>query len=328
MRHNHRQYGSILPVVLVILSIISLLIAGVISLMAEQTDTIKRRQIELMALTELHNTFEILQYSLLTRPYNYAGMVTELTITRTDNPFLPLPPISGTEIHFDNTLYVGWGQTCFAIQNADSLLNLNYIPDKRLNQLLTQLEIAAEEREMLINQLNQYKQFIPPITTQNPLTSLTQLNRLAAWEDSGLLEDARFYDAVTTAGRNLFNINSSPGPVLQAYTGFSDETITQLIAARPFLSARQLYAMTGRDFPVAVENIKYMASDYFRIRLYHPDLSYYKELLISFSPKEEDGHPWLIESALRLPAAGAPDLDTARETGLAFFDPAYLELDD
>ncbi len=328
MHHNHKQHGSILPVVLVILSIISLLIIGVISLMTEQTDTIKRRQTELMALTELHNTFEILQYSLLTRPYNYAGMVTDLSITRTDNPFLPLPPISGTEIHFDNTLYAGWGRGCFAIQNADSLLNLNYIPDKRLNQLLIQLEIAAEQREVLISQLNQYKQFVPPITTQNPLTSLTQLSRLPAWEDSGLLEDRRFYDAVTTAGRNLFNINSSPGLVLQTYTGFSDETITQLIAARPFTSELPLYRMTTPNFPVPVENIKYMASDYFRIRLYHPNLSYYKELLISFSLKEEDGQPWLIESTLRLPATGAPDLDTARETGLAFFDPAHLEFDD
>lgn len=324
-RAQHKQHGTILPVLLMLLVIISLLIAGVLSITEQQTNRIIRQQQVLNAQTELHNTLEILRYSLSTRPFNYNGMVTDLSVRRNTNPFSPYPTVRDTEVRFDNTLYRGWGESRFALQDADSLLNLNEANPKHLAGLLTQLNPTDTGQEALIAALNTHKQAAHPDPALNPLASVAELGLLPVWQETELLTEPLFRDAVSTIGRNFFNVNTSPDSVVKAYTQLNEQELAAFIRGRPYQDSSQVYAVTARDRLPAIETLVYVASHHFRLRLYHPDLNYYEELFISFSLKEEDGHPWIIESALRLPAAGAPDPETAQETGLRFFDPAYLE---
>ncbi len=340
--------GSILPLLLVMLAIVALLVAGVVQLTDQRSQALRQQQQQWQAGADLHNTRTVVLYSLLTRPFNDAGMVVDPTIDwEAPNPLEVgderIWTLTGKELRFDGTLYQGWGKAVFSLQDADALINLNQLVLSRTSflRLLEQAGVTAAQGDVLLDRLLDYQDAddllrlhgaeheeyvragLPP-PANRPLRHLQELRLIPGWLESGVLDQAIFRDSITLSGRGFFNINTAPKAVLYAWTAYSARDLDRLMQQRPYQQAEQITRLMGDDFPVDILSIVFLASKHFRLRLYHPDLNYYEEQFISFSKKEENGYPWVIDMVQRRSTSGTMALDTARETGLRYFNPAQL----
>ena len=251
MAANRQQQGFVLVVTLWMLAVITIGAAYFAERVASSVSLARQTQQATEALLEMSSTRSEILFRLGTTPASVFG----------------LGPTPQSAIALDNRAYRGSGNDIVRLQDSCGLINVNFIQPEMLRRLLGQMGVAAENRDALLDTLNDYidaddlrrlngaesAEYVArglPLPPNDWLVTPWQLQNIIGWrEQAALWRDQRLPEIVTTARVLGFNPNTAPRETLAALPGSSLEIADNLIkmrTLRAFTSLSQLSGVAGQ----------------------------------------------------------------------------------
>ena len=292
-----RQQGFVLVVTLWILAIITIGTAYFAERVASSVTLAQQSQQTTQALLDFSNTRADILFRLATTPPSIYG----------------LGPTLKDAISLDNRPYRGSGQDTVRLQDSRGLINVNFIQPGVLRQFLGVMGVAAENREALLDSLNDYTDTDDlrrlngaeaaeysarglPLPPNDWLVTPWQLQNIIGWrEQATLWKDQKLTEMLSTARVNAFNPNSAPREVLAALPGSSFEIADQLIKMRtlqPLLNAAQLGGLVGQG-GLDSESLLFFPSNTFQLTQESDKAAWALRYQITLTPLA-DRAPWRI----------------------------------
>ncbi len=320
-----RQRGFILAATLWLLAILTLA-AGFFSLWTQRAvDLAVENREDIQARIEMHDSFSGLLYLLASQRMTLAGLtlpddprivpeisMQEITMNLLEgNHVLPV----GGELPLDNRAVPGYGGARFALQDEGGLINPNHASEMLLERLLGLLGVPGEERSPLVAKLQdyidlddlhringaeayQYRRAGLPPPTNRYLRAPGEARRVLGWaEQTGLWQNSRWREFTTVATGGIPNINTAPALVLQTLPGVDAPTAERIIQAReiqPLSSIAMLEAVTGQPVLLDPLGLRFMATDYLRVTLWHRDSGEMRQYHLRLTAFADQARPWKI----------------------------------
>ncbi len=306
MMSRHRQQGFVLVTTLVFI-VISLLAVGYF---AEKVDRARDLTAQARARSEaglaMHSSLHAMLYRLaVVRPSLYG---------------FGLPP---NALRVDNHPYAH-GNITLQLMDQQGLMSLRFVDRLRMERLLALFGVPLEQHPLLIDSLEdyidaddlrringaeapQYRARGLPAPANVPLRNTTELLNVMGWrEQSGLWQDERFAQLLTTARVTGINPNAAPEEILATLPRVDREIAQSLIRFREQqpLDNTLIAQLTGMNAEQMQFTIFPFPSRHLQLTLScacpHPAIQYN----IHLTPMSELA-PWSFEG-VRLKAAGAP----------------------
>ena len=297
-----RQSGFILVVTLWMLAVITIGAAYFADRVATSVSLAARSQETTEALIELAST--------------RAEILFRLGTVRVSN--FGLGQTAQDAIALDNRPYRGSGQDIVRLQDSRGLINVNFVDATMLRRLLGQLGIPAENREALLDTLNDYTDTddlrrlngaesaeyrtrnLPP-PPNDWLITPWQLQNIIGWrEQPALWKDEKLQDVVSTARVLGFNPNTAPRDALAAFPGSSPELADKIIERRtlsPFNDVAELSALTGQTV-IEPDNVVFFPGENIRLTLESDKIPWALRYQITLTPFG-DSVPWRVDYYLK-----------------------------
>lgn len=315
------QAGFILPATLWFLVVLSVFISLISDNTAQLRQQTRQRQLAQQALIEVNNTANILYYLCATHPFNKAGLMMSFDKSLIGPQFHETGlHINGSEIKLNNILYKGWGQSVFSVQDQGTLLSIISPNRSKLYKLLAILKVDISQRNTLIDSLLDYqdkdnltrlngaerKQYLQqklPAPANRKLTTVYELMLVSGWKAQTQLWENNQLGKIFTAEINssTINLNTAPREVLLTINGVTLAKANTIIANRPYQSLREAYKKIGFNLHFDPLETFLRPSSHLKINIFHPNLSYQKQIHIKLTPGNIQGEPWSIQYILELP---------------------------
>ena len=298
-----RQQGFVLVVTLWILAIITIGATYFAERVASSVNLARQSQEATEALLEISSTRAEIFFRLGTTPFSIYG----------------LGPTPQSAIALDNRPYRGVGQDIVRLQDSRGLVNVNFIHPEMLRRLLAQMGVAAENRDALLDTLNdftdtddlrrlngaemaEYRARDLPPPPNDWLVTPWQLQNIIGWrEQAALWKDQRLPGIVTTARIVGFNPNTAPREALAALPGSSPEIADNLIKLRslnPFTSVSQLASVTGQA-GLDSDNVYFFPGDNIRLTQESDKIPGALHYQIALTPLGDQA-PWRIDYYIKV----------------------------
>ncbi|MFZ4791965.1 MAG: hypothetical protein ACOYMW_13925 [Candidatus Competibacteraceae bacterium] len=321
------QRGFILVATLWLLALLTVAASYLAYWATEAVDNAWREQQAWRAELEMRGSQAAFLYLFSTRRLNVAGLtleppdLTPLTADQMDSlgPLLPV----GNEVALDDRRYQGLGHAMFTAQDESGLITLTRPDRTQLGQLLGLIGVSAEQRDPLIDKLEdysdsddlarlnggearQYQERGLPAPPNRELLTSWEAHAILDWSGyEALWRSQRLPRLTTILYTGLPNPNTAPLLNLQAIPGVDAETARRIVTGRPYLSYYALNVAIGVPLPIDDMFLRLLASDYVRLTLSHPDWPGRREIRLRLTPYSTS-RPWLIDYALDLPADNDP----------------------
>ena len=295
---NPRERGFVLVVTLWLLAIITIGATYFAERVTSSVVLARQSQQGTNALVEMSSTRAEILFRLATMQLSIYGLGTT----------------PENAIALDSRPYAGSGQDLVRLQDSRGLINVNFVDQEVLRRLLGQLGVAAENRDAMLDTLNDYtdtdnlrrlngaeepeyraRGLAPP--PNDWLVTPWQLQNIVGWrEEAALWKDARLVAVVTTARVVGFNPNTAPREALAALPGSSLEIADNLIRLRaqnPLTSASQLSGIAGQS-QLSSDSLIFFPGDNIRLTQESDKIPWALHYQISLTPLA-DLAPWRIE---------------------------------
>ena len=246
-----REHGFVLAITLWILTVITIGAAFFAQRVGASIALAQQSQQTTEAMMDLASTRAEILFRLATTRLSVYG----------------LGPTLQSAIALDDRPYRGTGDDTVRLQDSAGLINVNFVQPEMLLRLLGQMGVPAENRDVLLDTLNDYtdtddfrrlngaeaaeyraRGLLPP--PNDFLVTPWQLQNIIGWkEQTTLWKDQRLFEIVTTARVLSFNPNTAPREVLATLPGSSLENADSLIRLRtvnPFTRLSQLGSLVDR----------------------------------------------------------------------------------
>ena len=321
MKHNGRDRGFVLVLVLAMLVVLGLLagtIAAVTGRLAEQA---QQRAQSTRDAVDIASTRATLLYLLSTQRMTVGGLTVDNLVSFGEGGVRPMESdsdlesilIVGSEIRMDGRVNKGIGDVHFALQDDYGLFGVNWQPRWRLERLLAQGSQARPvPAETLFNRLmdyqdrddlyrlnsmeaDGYRKAGMARPTNLPLATPMEVMRVMGWKQAlSFLTPAEISDTITVESVGGININTAPARVLRVLDGMDEDKLARAMAFRkvqPFMTGTAFFEFLGLpkspEAPVAVYpapsgTLKLWPSNGGQVGLVHWTLT----------PIEEGGRPW------------------------------------
>ena len=292
---NQQQQGFVLVVTLWMLAIITIGAAYFAERVASSVSLARQTQQATEAFMEMSSTRAEILFRLGTTPTSIFG----------------LGPTAQSAIALDNRPYRGSGDDIVRLQDSRGLINVNFIQPEMLRRLLGQMGVAAENRDALLDTLNDYidtddlrrlngaesAEYAArglPRPPNDWLVTPWQLQNIIGWrEQAALWKDQRLLEIVTTARIFGFNPNTAPREVLAALPGSSPEIADNLIKIRtssPLTSLSQVGSLFG-PAGLDTESLLFFPGDNIRLTQESDKIPWTLQYQITLTPRAERA-PW------------------------------------
>lgn len=311
------QNGFILVATLWVLAAMTVA-AGFFSLWVQHGVEIARQaQLSAQAEIDLYGTRETLLYLLTTQGAGVNGIA------------LPQSGVN-EQIHnvyqathllrLDDTAYQGLGDTGFALQDENGLLEINYFYPPHLRRFLGLSGIDSGQRDPLIAKLSDYTDVddlhringaesyhykkagrLPP--TNRRLRTNLEVKRIIGWdEQESLWRNGDWEHFTTVAGVTMININTAPERVLLAVYGITRPLAKKIIAKRPFMDFDDMVQrLKIPSTQVERDESMFYPSRFLRMSLWRKDSPVMQRLHIKLRPLADKRQPWDVTYQLELP---------------------------
>lgn len=333
----------VLPATLWLLAAITVA-AGYLSLWTSRAvDDAARLGAGVEAELAITSTQQTLLYLLATHPFNYGGLSLAGEDPASRQAVDPLLSRSleatGNEVRLDGTPYAGLGEARFAIQDQGGLVGLNALNPLRLERLLGQLGVPANQRQVLVARLQDYidhddlhrlngaeapdyrKRELPP-PANRPLIAPWEARKVLGWNEQSALWDRQALPRLTSAKYGYsVNLNTSPVEVLQTIHGLGRKDARRLVEARPLKSLTQASLVLGRPLNVDPMATAFLSTDVLRISVWHPRARHRRVLAIELTPSSFNGRPWITEYELDFPLVETQPRIAPRTPASPLFSP-------
>ncbi len=286
---------------------------------------------DMQASIDSHSTVSTLLYIMGTQRMTYAGIITphperpRQVNAANSNPFersLDLAP-QGHEIHVDNQAYHGLGEIYFALQDEGGLVGLRNeqntwhsgrllqllgVPDAARAPMLAKFQdyIDADDAYRLNgaeSQDYQELELTPP--TNRLLRAPKEAYKILGWAQQRMLWDNNHWEQnSSTLTSGTPNLNTAPLTVLQTIPGIDANGAERLLQFRkihPLDSIMRVYQALGLRIQLDEFSSVFMASDYFRLTLWHPDSQRMQQIHLQLTPFKFGEKPWKIHYSLDQP---------------------------
>lgn len=293
-----QQRGFVLVVTLWILAIITIGAAYFAERVARSVSLAQQSQQVAAVLLDMSSTRAEILFRLGTTQLSVHGLGT----TR-DNA-----------ISLDNRQYAGSGQDFVRLQDNRGLINVNFVELEMLRRLVGQLGVAAENRDAMLDTLNdytdtdnlrrlngaeapEYRARDLPMPPNDWLITPWQLQNIIGWrEETALWKGARLTEVVTTARVIGFNPNTAPREALAAMPGGSLEIADKVIGVRAqnlFTDASQLAQIAGQA-QMSSDSLIFFPADNLRLIQESDKIPWTMHYQIVLTPLA-DLAPWRID---------------------------------
>lgn len=294
-----RQHGFVLVVTLWILATITIGAAYFAERVASSVTLARQSQQATQALLDFSSTRAEILFRLGTTPFSIYG----------------LGATQQAAIALDNRPYRGSGEDIVSLQDSRGLINVNFIQPEMLRRLLGQMGVAAENRDALLDSLNDYTDTDDlrrlngaeaaeyraqglPLPPNDWLVTPWQLQNIIGWREQAVLwKDQRLPEIVTAARILGLNVNTAPREALAALPGSSPEMAGSLIKLRalnPFVSVSQLGGLAGLD----PDSLMFFPGDNVRLTQQSDKIPWVLRYQITLTPLA-DHAPWRIDYYLK-----------------------------
>lgn len=247
-----RQEGFVLAVTLWMLAIITIGAAYFAERVAGSIELARQSRQSTETLLDFHSTRAEILFRLVSTSFSIYG----------------LGPAPESAIALDNRPYRGVGEDIVRLQDSRGLINVNFAQPAMLLRLLGQMGVPAENRDALLDALNdytdtddlrrlngaeaaEYRERGLPQPPNDWLVTPWQLRSIIGWREQAVLwKDQKLAGIFTTARVIGFNPNTAPREALAALPGSNPEIADNLIrlrAAHPLVSVAQLGGLVGQD---------------------------------------------------------------------------------
>ena len=152
------QAGFVLLATLWIIVIILVLAAGFDAYISNQLQHAATLRQRIQSQTDQLNTEQALRYLLTTQRQTIAGVTLHYEKAEqytNDEGLVSLAPVGG-ELRLDGTVYQGFGNTLFSLQDESGLIPLNSASSNGLRMLLKNLGAEPRQIDQLVDQLQDY----------------------------------------------------------------------------------------------------------------------------------------------------------------------------
>jgi type II secretory pathway component PulK len=300
--HHNSQQGFVLVLTLWILAIITVGAAYFAERVARSVALARQSQLATQALLDFSSTRAEILFRLGTTRFSIYG----------------LGPTPQDAIALDNRPYHGTGDDLVRLQDSRGLININFIQPEMLRLLLGQMGVAAENRDALLDSLNDYTDTDDlrrlngaesaeyrargwPLPPNDWLVTPGQLQSIIGWREQAILwKDQRLLDIVTTARVIGFNPNTAPREVLAVLPSSTPEIADALIkmrALQPLANLFQLGSLAGQ-IGLDSESQIFFPSDNIRLTQESDKVPWSLRYQISLTPFA-DYAPWRIDYYLK-----------------------------
>jgi len=298
MKQHQPQRGFVLVLTLLVLVMVALGAAYFAERVARSVELAQQSNQNTRAMINMASTRAELLYRVATTS------VTEYGLGR-----------GNAVMYLDNRAYRGLGDTLLRVQDDRGLLNLNAVEPERLQRLLGQLGIAADQRAHLIDTLRDYTdegdlhrlngaekedylaRGLPPPPNRN-LTTPWEAQGIIGWRDAPQLwQNARLVELTSTSFATGVNPNTAPAEILATLPGVTADVAQRIIAQRqlqPIGNLRQLGDISGLPTPPFEEIIAILPSNAMRITQSAQGLAWSVQYHVTLTPRG-DVTPWQVD---------------------------------
>ncbi len=315
---NKLQTGFVLVAALWLLAILTIA-ASFFALWTQNVVTIiQSRQNDIQGEIDILSTKANLMYLLSTQRFTIAGLTIPDALPdfiASDNIWDNEPTVLpvGKEIRLDDTVYHGYGNAFFALQDEGGLINLNLANNPVLSRLLEELGIQYKLHAGLIDKLKDYldrddlhringaeayhyeKQGLPPPTNRY-LYYQTEVQNILDWSKHEVLWQNQQFKQLThiwLAARP--NINTAPELVLRAAYNITAESAKRIIQVRktsPFHILRNVIELIQEPLDLDPEEFNFFPSHFFRLTLWYKGAKRMQQHYIMLTLLAAKTRPW------------------------------------
>lgn len=298
MNARRSQSGFVL-VATIWLSLIVFVLAGIFNFYAsqqlERAIASKERIQEQLDISALLST---LLFTVSTSGMDRSGVVLE-----------------GEHLRLDGTVYRGFGDLFFSVNDQAGLVGLNPENNLHLENLLRAFETDGLKRSALLNSLADYIDLDQrprlggreaaayrvaslPAPTNEYLKSVRELNQVYGW-DEWLTEHPEFESDhwLSTNWRSRLNVNSAPEPLLRQVLPLSTTAKQELIERRrkqPFGNSRDLNSVTRLLAELDEDFYTFFPIHELRFRIFSGNNLNIYTIIVFFNPMSMTA-PWEID---------------------------------
>ncbi|GAB3394529.1 type II secretion system minor pseudopilin [Azotobacter armeniacus] len=294
LHHPGIQRGFALIAVLGLLTVLSLVAAFIADYAEQRLEQTYQLRERLQSQLDSEATLATLLHIVATRPLVQNAYLLQAPAAQADNEFDPFSRNWHTldvnalpHLKVDGQIYLGLGDSRFALQDEGSLLSLLDPDRERWTALFQQHGLTVQQAERFLDQLQDY-------TDQDDLRRLNgavssdyasqglalppQRLMISPGQVFNLLDGAalqtdlqRLLPLITARSGQLHNINTAPREVLQTIPGI-DAPLAQALADerrnRPFLGLAEANQRLGRIIPLDPLATPSQASSFLRIQVW------------------------------------------------------------
>jgi general secretion pathway protein K len=294
-----RQGGFVLPLTLWILAAIAIAAGAFAERMMAALNLAHLAEQRIQSLIDMDNTRAEILFRLSVTPLTVFG----------------LGSAPGQAIALDDRPYHGEGRSLLRLQDNRSLLNLNFADEDSLHRLLAALNIPFDQRNHLIDTLNDYtdedgfrrlsgaeaREYeaagLPP-PRNDKLVSPYDLRNILAWRDlPQLWQNSGLSNLTATGTAAGVNPNTAPWEVLITLPGMTEDLTQKIMTLReqtPILSAGEVAGLIGVPTSRLVLQVIAFPSDSIRVTQSVPGQAWALRYNVNLTPFAETA-PWRID---------------------------------
>lgn len=263
--------GFILVVVLWTLLALSVSVSALALWVSRSTVHAVQQSDERRAQVARFSTRETLKFLLATRPSRASGLFLGNNPRQLAEAWRSDPMTNSrgsganSDLHFDGTLYRGFGDALFDIQDEAGLLGLNQFDSDSLEGLLDEAGVSLIRRNRLVKRLRDYIDVAPnpsrdaeyriselPPPPGRFLLSSLEVRKILDWHHEAALWDQLDWAGHTSAlVGGAINLNTAPEALLASLPGIGPrraEVLTQARRRRPMTSVNAAARVLGIQF--------------------------------------------------------------------------------
>lgn len=222
-------------------------------------------------------------------------------------------------IRLDGTLYIGPGETFYAVNDSSGLIGVNAANSYHLINLLIEMESSGLRREALVNALQDYidDDNRPRINGKEApayrveklrepaneyLSTVEEIHFVFGWRD-WLDSNSEFnLNWLSTNWRSRININAVPEALLTRLLPIGleeQELLIQRRKVKPFKSVSDLYEVLDLRANLDDDYFTFLPSQEIRIQIFSAHSSAVTTMLVRFTPQSVQ-EPWVVNHRYQL----------------------------
>lgn len=271
---------------------------------------------------DAQSTFSLVMHRIALSESSPRGIFLERQAPETSAASLNDPLAGPRELLFDDTCYQGIGDIRFSIQDENGLIGVNFFSQDQLRSLLSLMGVAVAQQGALIDKLKDYLDSDPLLRLngaeekeyeragkQGPANALllnaTELYNILDWDAvPDLWEKSPFRRLITLATLGVPNLNTAPKLALMTVSTINESlaaTIVEKRKQRGYSSLAALEAALGQPLGLNPLELGFYTGRHLRISIWHPALSFIREIHIHLTPIAEKQQPWFIDYEITVP---------------------------